>query len=419
MTHDRLLDDLRAANPVPDPDALELPATLAARALATPQPRVRRREPRRRLLPAAGVLALAGAAVAVLLLALGGGGAGTPDLAARAYAATAAHGVTHWQVDLFNYTSAGKLGMHQRTEGWRRGATMHVVHSELHHGREHATADTRTVGHRVTTWMSISDTYDRMTLPRRRSSSSEDVTFRDGDPMLAFRAAYQEHRLRDLGHGRFDVVFRHMPPGSVVYEVDPDSGRPLALVMTNPQSRSVWRFTTYESLPDTKANRDKLLLLPHPGAGPGDQDPKAWFRVLREGPRPPARWQRLIDRMGGFTQRRFGEDPSTARMLTKDVILIAGRHYICMDQVSTRISGSPKLARMLAGPSIGGTCVPIKKAIESGVSVGGPDGVTVAVPDGTTAIETRYRWHGPWKRIAAPRGYARLPGLGYEVRLAG
>lgn len=416
MTHDRLLDDLRAANPVPDPEALEIPATLALRALARPAPHERSR----RLLPAAGVLALAGAAVAILLLALGGGGAGTPDLAARAYAASAAHGVTHWRTDMATLDAKGRQVSHQRQEGWRRGTTMHVVQTEYVHGKGHVAFDLRQVGHTTRSWDPGTDTYTNVTVRRPRPLHGEDVTFRTGDPMVAFRLAYQQHRLRDLGRGRFDVTFRNLPPGSVVYEVDPDSGRPLRLIDTNEDgSSSVWRFTTYESLPDTKANRDKLLLLPHPGAGPGDQDPKAWFRVLREGPRPPARWQKLIDRMGGYAPRRFGEDPSTARMLTKDVFLVAGRHYICMDQVSTRISGSPKLARMLRGPSIGGTCVPIKKAIENGISVGGPDGVTVAVPDGTTAIETRYRWHGPWKRIAAPRGYARLPGLGYEVRLAG
>jgi hypothetical protein len=413
-TDDHLLDDLRAANPVLDPDALELPATLAVRALAGPQARAPR-APRRRLLPAAGVLAAAGAAVAILLLALGGGGAGAPDLAARAYAASAAHGVTHWRIDLFNYTSAGKLGMHQRTEGWRRGATMHVVHSELHHGSEHVTADTRTVGHRSTAWMSISDTYLRMTLPRRRSGSSEDVTFRDGDPMLAFRAAYQQHRLRDLGHGRFDVVFKHMPPGSVVYEVDPASGRPLRLVMTNPQSRSVWKFSTYESLPDTKANRDKLLLLPHPGAGPGDQDPKAWFGALRDGARVPARWQRVIDRT---PTRRFGEDPSTARVLTEDVFLIAGDHYICMDSVAMP-EGSPKLVRAI-GLSLGGTCLPIKKAVAGGISVGQGGDTVLAVPDGTTAVDAR-RWTGAWRRFPVRGGYARLPGSpghgSYQVRL--
>ena len=69
-----------------------------------------------------------------------------------------------------------------------------------------------------------------MTLPRKRRLTGEDVTFRFGDPMLAFRLAYQQHRLRDLGHGRFDVVFKHLPPGGVVYEVDPGSGRPLRLV---------------------------------------------------------------------------------------------------------------------------------------------------------------------------------------------
>jgi hypothetical protein len=414
--NDWLLDDLRAANPVPDPDALEIPAPLAARALAGPQPRV----PRRRLLPAAGVLVAAGVAVAILLLALGGGGAGTPDLAARAYAASAAHGVTHWRIDMATLDARGHQVSHQRQEGWRRGATMHIVQTEYVHGKGHVAFDLRRVGHASRSWDPGTDTYTNMTVRKRTSMRGEDLTFRLGDPMVAFRAAYQQHRLRDLGRGRFDVTFRNLPPGSVVYEVDPSSGRPLRLVDTNPDgSSSVWSFTTYESLPDTKANRDRLLLLPHPGAGPGDQDPKAWFRVLREGARPSAGWQRALDRITGYGPHRFGADPSTARVLTDKVFLIAGRHYICMDG-QAEVSGSSALARRLGGGySMGGTCVPIKKAIERGIAIGNQDGVIWAVPDGTDAIEVRYRWHGPWRRIPAPRGYARLPGLGYEVRLAG
>jgi hypothetical protein len=183
MTRD-LLDDLRDADPV-DRDALEVPATIAARVLgadATPRPRPRARH---RMLPAAGALATAAAAV-VLVLALVGGGAG-PDLAARAYAAAAgpARGVVHWRVDLAGYTPDGKIGSRQRTEGFKRGATMHVLHSDLVHGKPHVTADTRTVGHRSRYWLSVSDDYGSMTLPKARSMRSEDVVFRDGDPLVA------------------------------------------------------------------------------------------------------------------------------------------------------------------------------------------------------------------------------------------
>ncbi|WP_027005463.1 hypothetical protein [Conexibacter woesei] len=415
--NDHLLDDLRAANPVPDPDALELPATLAARALAGPEPRAPR-APRRRLLPAAGVLAAAGAAVAFLLLALGGGGAGTPDLAARAYAASAAHGVTHWRIDMAGFDANGRQRSHQRQEGWKRGATMHVVWTEFHHSRPHVSFDYRQVGRRTRAWMSVSDTYNDTTLPKRRTLTGEDVTFRFGDPMVAFRLAYQQHRLRDLGGGRFGVVFKHISLGDVVYEVEPETGRPLRLVLSgNPKgTREVWTFTTYESLPDTQANRDRLLLLPHPGAGPGDEDPATWFRALRDGARPPARWQAVIDKTAGA--RRFGEDPSTARVLTKDVFLVAGRHYVCMDSVSMP-SGSPKLARML-GPSLGGTCVPIKKALANGIAVGLGDSTILAVRDGVRAVDAR-RWTGAWRRFPVRGGYVRLPGGpsrgSYQVRL--
>jgi hypothetical protein len=408
--NDSLLDELRAANPVPDPDALGLPAR--------PEPHA----PRRRLLPAAGVLAVAGAAVAVLLLALGGGGAGTPDLAARAYAATAtSHGVKHWRIDMANFRADGKQRSHQRTEGWERGAALHVVRTEFHNNKPRVTFDYRQVGHRTRAWMSVSNTYSDITLPRKRRLSGEDVTFRFGDPMLAFRIAYQQHRLRDLGHGRFGVVFRNIRMGDVVYEVDPESGRPLRLVLTgNPHgTREVWTFTTYETLPDTRANRGKLLLLPHPGAGPGTQDPATYFRVLRDGARPAPGWQQAIDRMSAGSHR-FGADPSTARVLTKDVFLISGRHYLCVD-AKAEVSGSPALARRLGGGySMGGTCVPIAKAIRNGIAVGQGGDTLLVVRDGVRAVDAR-RWTGAWRRYPVTGGFARLPGSpahgSYQVRL--
>jgi hypothetical protein len=89
--------------------------------------------------------------------------------------------------------------------------------------------------------------------------------------------------------------------------------------------------------------------------------------------------------------------------LLPGVFLIAGDHYLCMDAA-------------LGGGGLGGTCSPIKKAIQNGISTD----FVVAVPDGTKAIEYRYRWHGAWTRVPVRDGYARTPRrLGYQVRLVG
>jgi hypothetical protein len=67
-----------------------------------------------------------------------------------------------------------------------------------------------------------------------------------------------------------------------------EDGRPLRLIIRTDQparqgrpairSTTIVRFSVYETLPATAANRSHLALLPHPGAGPGQ---RAGQQVLR------------------------------------------------------------------------------------------------------------------------------------------
>ncbi|WCB96429.1 hypothetical protein DSM104299_05188 [Baekduia alba] len=139
--------------------------------------------------------------------------------------------------------------------------------------------------------------------------------------------------------------------------------------------------------------------MPHPGAAPGPAD--------------RAELRRLAGLMGSG---RYHLDPDGIRTLAPDVWLIPGRGYVCLVQRTAAAAGLGGGAGRR--PGIGGGCVTVRKALTDGIATGGPDGFLVAVPDDVSAIEARYRWHGPWKRIAAPGGLARLPGLGYQVRLA-
>jgi hypothetical protein len=214
-------------------------------------------------------------------------------------------------------------------------------------------------------------------------------------------------------------MFKHIPAGGVVYEVDPSTGAPRRLITTSPNGgKTIMSFTVYETLPDTRANRAKLALLPHPGAGPGTERPADHFRALREGAPLAGPYADQVRRMAKSlgASKRYGIDVAGIRELVPGVWLMPGKGYICMASASKPF-GSPSITRKL-GISVGGTCVTVRKALRQGISTGSPRSVIIAVPDGYSAVEARYRWHGPWKRIAAPGGVARLPGLGYEVRLA-
>jgi hypothetical protein len=403
MTPD-LLDDLCRANPV-RAEELEVPAAVAARALG-PAPR---RHAARRLAPVLAVALAAVAAGALLLLARGA----SPDLAARAYAATSGNGIIHWRTDMFNYVD-GRLGVHQGVEGWSRGRVTHILRLEFIHGKEHVDDDERRVGRHYRVWLSGSDDWTSGTLPAKRPALE---MVPSGDPMVAFRRAYRSGKLRDLGGGRFEVPFRHVAPGTVVYEVDPTTGRPRRLVIRNDQPAlpgrpahrllSVIRFSVYETLPETATNRAKLALLPHPGSGPGREPASRYFGALRTGPRPAGALAAKLRRMAGYMSHprgRFGLDPSGIRGAGDGLWLIPGRGYLCL--ISDAGAGS-----------LGGTCATVRKAVRDGISIGSLKQVIVLVPDGVVALQARYRWHGPWHEVPLHHGIARLPGLGYQTRL--
>jgi hypothetical protein len=232
-----------------------------------------------------------------------------------------------------------------------------------------------------------------------------------GDPFAAFRQAFRAGELRDLGGGRFEVPFRHLSRGSVVYEVDRQTGRPQRLVIRADQpafpgrpavrSTTIVRFSVYEKLPATAGSRTRLALLPHPGSGPGGVPARDVFSALRTGAPPTgARGRRLRDLASHMS--RFHIQADGIRAITRGVYLLPGRGYVCLASAH--------------GAAIGAGCVTVRKAARDGVSTGVPTGTTVAVPDGVRAIEARLHWRGSWRRFKVTGGVALLPGLGYQWR---
>jgi hypothetical protein len=412
-----LLDELRRADPV-DRDTVQISPAVAARVLNLRPRRSRRRAP--------GALVLFGgvavAAAIVIALLLGRGGAG--DLAARAYAAVSAPGIVHWQTDLAT-SAGGRPPVRQRIEGWSLGTTTHTLGEDVIHGKPHVTIDARTVGRRSRAWLSSSDDWSTTTLPKGRRPVEPVPT---GDPLAAFRRAYRADRLRDLGHGRFEVIFPHLPAGAVIYQVDPSTGRPRRLTIRDRQPAAAGRptretittvtFTVYETLPVTAVNRAKLQLLSHPGAGPGTEDPARYFAALRTGTVPSGPEAGQVRGLAR-NMSRYRINPDGIRPVADGVWLLPGRGYICLAVVTPPLGSSGGLG------GVGGGCVTVRKALRSGVSVGTVRvsgtrqdmQVTVAVPDGVRAIQARRYWHGPWRSFPVAGGLARLPGLSWQIRL--
>lgn len=365
---------------------------------------------RRKLIPLA---ALSCASLLAIVLVLLPGSRDTPSLAARAYAATSGPGILHWRTDVVGYAN-GKADSRQRIEGWSLGTTSHVLHSDVINSKEKLSIDERTVGRKSRAWMSGTDEYFELT-PRARQTAIEMIPV--GDPFLAFRRAYRAGRLRDLGQGRFDVRFRHIPAGGVVYEVDQRTGRPNRLVLQSDQpahrgrpatrSRTVLRFSVYERLPVTPTTRGKLKLLPHPGAGPGSESALKHFAALRSGAAPSGelgrRLRGLAQNLGPGTGRSR-VDADAIRELVPNVFLMpAERNHVCL--------------ALADQAGIGATCVTVRKALKSGISLGDPAGATVVVPDGVASIKARRHYRGRFKSYPVVNSVARLPGLSYEVRL--
>jgi hypothetical protein len=232
-----------------------------------------------------------------------------------------------------------------------------------------------------------------------------------GDPFVAFRRAYRAGTLRDLGGGRFEVPLRHAPKGAVVYEVDPKSGRPLRLVLSTDQpainsrpavrSRTVLRFSLYERLAVTAANRKRLELLPHPG--PGTQKAREVFAALREGVPPSGETADRARKMARRMPKQFKIDIDGLRALADDVHLLPGDGYVCLAIAGTN------------GDSA--NCRPIRTAARNGIWLGSLTSLVIVVPDGVKAVQARADKQQPWRRYAIANGMLRLPNMHYRWRL--
>lgn len=402
---DDVLAVLRRVNPV-EPESLEIPATLADRVLSLPD-----RGARPRVVGPAVLAGAAGVVTAGVLLLVSMGGS-SPDLAERAMAAVQPRGIVHWHLVMTGYVN-GVAKSRQDIEGWQRGRVTHVLHSDVVHGKPHVTADVRIVGRHALTWMSISDDYSAGTV----SSQHEVDPIPSGDPLASFRLAYRRHLLRDLGGGKFDVRYRHLPPRSVVYEVDPKTALPRRLVVTSGTrwipgqgrlvSTTVVTFAVYEHLADSAANRQRLALLPHPGAGPDNEQPYDHFAALRTGTPPTGARGRTLARFAS-EMPRYRLSIAGIRAVAPGVYLIPGRGYVCI-AIASRIG-------------VGGSCVTVKKAVERGVSVGTPHGskfvTTIVVPDGVASVKARQYWRGHFRTYPARHGIVHLPGLSYQWLLS-
>jgi hypothetical protein len=257
------------------------------------------------------------------------------------------------------------------------------------------TAETRAAGKRVRVWSS--GTYAWHTSRRAREPAAPIPT---GDPFKAFRRAYRAGTLRDLGDGRFEVPFKHVPRGWVIYDVDPATGQPLRLtVRSGNAAKTVVRLKVYERLPVTATNRRLLDELPHPG--PGSEPASKYFAVLRTSATPSDPLPRIP--LAGDT-KQFGLNPDGARQLAKNVWLVPGKGFVCL--VTENENGT------------GMGCNPLRSASKRGISSGNPSHLLLVVPDGVKSVRARKDAQHDWKTYPiSGTGLVRLPALGYRVRL--
>jgi len=229
-----------------------------------------RRRGRRRAVVVAAPAAFACLVVAVLALS----GGRPSDLAAKAYAATSGPGVTHWLIEV----DSGIGPAAEQVEGWASSAVTHVLRFDRAGGRRRLIIDSRLAGGRARAWSLRGNRYvEGASLVRTTPSLTLTA-----DPFEAFRRAYRERRLRQVGPGRYRLLLDAEDPRgvTVTYELDRGTARPHRLVIASsaqpPPGRergprtTVITFLTYEKLP---ASRAKLDLLPHPGAAPSGAFP--------------------------------------------------------------------------------------------------------------------------------------------------
>ncbi len=403
-----LLDELRDADPV-DRATLEVPPELAARVAAG---RDLRRARRRR--PAAALVATAVAVVAIVAVVLGGGdGRGRLSLADRAYAATGGSGVRHWTVSIRSYINGARRGIVQRQEGWARNGTLHVLLFEQHR----VTTDIRQTPVRTRSWGAGMNDYTETPTPKKRARGPMQL----GDPFAEFRRAHNAGQLVRVNATTYRVRpdKRIFAPGSTLtYELDPKTALPARAVLAYTRGRGptpsaldgahyrlVFTYDTYERLPDTEANRAKLQLLPHSGAGPSKTDARAVFAILRDGTPVTGKKQRLVANFAkhGLFGRPGSFDASSARLGPHDVVLIAGTGYVGM---------------MRGG---GGTLATVDAAVKRGMAISGSAAdkrhrMYVVVSDDVKAIRAGLPHHA-WKTFPIRQNVAVLPNGGYRFTL--
>jgi hypothetical protein len=402
-----VIDQLKDGDPV-DRATLEVPPGLAARVAAGRD----RRGPRRRR-PRALALAVAVAVVAIVAVVLGGGdGRGHLSLADRAYAATGGPGVRHWTISVRTFINGTHRGIVQRQEGWARAGTLHVLLFDGHR----LSTDIRQTPATTRTWgAGMNDYIETPTLKPRIRGPLE-----LGDPFAQFRRAHDAGQLVRVNATTYRVrpdKHSFASGSTLTYELDPSTALPARAVLAYTRTpgpspsaldgahyRVVFTYDSYERLPDTAANRAKLELLPHPGAGPSKTDARTVFALLRDGSPLTNKQQRLIARFA--RDALFGKphfDVSSARRGPHDVILIAGKGYVGM---------------MRNG---GGTLATVDAAVKRGMAISGgavnrDRSMYVVVPDDVKRIRARTA-HEPWRTFPIKQNVAVLPNGGYRFTL--
>jgi hypothetical protein len=398
-----LLDELREANPV-DREGLEVPPALAARVANPPH------RPRRNLGRTA--VTVAGLAIAVLVaIALSrGDSADRLSLADKAYAKTAGPGVRHWRTSSRTYINGKRRGMIQRQEGWERGKTLHVLLFDDHH----LNSDIRETPAGDRAWSAGMNDYVTVRAPEHRQTGPLQL----GDPFAEFRRAYNAGHLVRVNATTYRMLpdRREFPPDSTLtYELDPTTALPASMTLSyirkpgpfdlghadGARISTVLTFDSYERLPDTAANRVKLKLIPHPGAGPSSTDARTVFSILRDGAPLTARQREfvaLFAKHALFGKPHF--DIASARSGPHGIVLVAGMGYVGM---------------MRNG---GGTLATVDTAVKRGMAISGSSvnrnhSMYVIAPDGVKALRARLPHH-PWQTFPVTQNVAVLPNGGYH-----
>jgi hypothetical protein len=401
-----VLDELRDADPV-DRASLEVPPALAARVVAA---RGRRRHRGRR--PAILIcVAVAGAAVVAVMLDRGDG-VGRLSLADKAYAATTGPGVRHWRISIRTYINGKRRGIVQHQEGWARGETLHMLLFD----ERRLTSDIHQTPVKTRSWGAGMNDYVETPTPKRRARGPLQL----GDPFAEFRRAHDAGQLVRVNATTYRVrpdKQSFAPEATLTYELDPRTALPARAVLAytrgagpSPSAlegaryRVVFSYDAYERIPDTAANRAKVELLAHPGAGPSKTDARTVFGILRDGAPLTDKQHELVATFAKHAV--FGKprlDVSTARRGPHDVILVGGHGYVGM---------------MRHG---GGTLATVDTAVKRGMAMGGGavnrnHSMYVVVPDGVKAIRARLPHH-PWRTFPVKQNIAVLPDGGYHFDL--